>query len=179
MISNWLPQQEVLAHPNTVAFIGHGGLLGVMESVYFGVPILGIPTYWDQYKNIEDVVRRGMAVKLNLHDLTEETFSNALNEILNNPKYRDNAKLRSKIMQDQPVKPLDEAVFWVEYVIRHKGAPHLKSAALHLTWYQKYLIDIVLFVGFLGITISFFILFIMKCIFFNRKLYVSDHEKNK
>nr|XP_023025422.1 UDP-glucuronosyltransferase 2C1-like [Leptinotarsa decemlineata] len=78
--------QTVPAHPNTVAFISHGGLLGMIESVFFGVPILGIPTYWDQYKNIEDVVRRGMAVKLNLHDLTEETFSNALNEILNDPK---------------------------------------------------------------------------------------------
>ncbi|XP_074036451.1 UDP-glucosyltransferase 2 isoform X2 [Leptinotarsa decemlineata] len=179
MISDWLPQQEVLAHPNTVAFISHGGLLGMIESVFFGVPILGIPTYWDQYKNIEDVVRRGMALKLNLHDLTEETFSNALNDILNDPKYRKNAKLRSKIMQDQPMKPIDEAVFWVEYVIRHEGAPHLKSAALHLSWYQKYLIDVILFLSFFGMFVLFFILSIIKCVFFNRKVYINPYEKNK
>ncbi|KAJ4430001.1 hypothetical protein ANN_22205, partial [Periplaneta americana] len=38
---------------------------------------------------------------------------------------------------DQHDKLLDRAVWWVEYVIRHKGARHLRSAALELMWYQK------------------------------------------
>ncbi|KAG8295040.1 UDP-glucuronosyltransferase 1-1 [Homalodisca vitripennis] len=36
----------------------------------------------------------------------------------------------------------DSAVFWVEYVLRHGGAHHLRSAATQLSWYQLALLDI-------------------------------------
>jgi len=42
---------------------------------------------------------------------------------------------------DQPLTPLEQAVYWTEYVIRHKGAPHLRSALLDLAWYQYLLLD--------------------------------------
>ncbi|KAF2905637.1 hypothetical protein ILUMI_00539, partial [Ignelater luminosus] len=57
--------------------------------------------------------------------------------------YRENVKKRSEIMHGDPIKQLDKAVFWTEYVIRHKGAPHLRSAALNLSWYQYLLLDVV------------------------------------
>jgi glucuronosyltransferase len=34
-------------------------------------------------------------------------------------------------------------VFWTEYVIRHQGAPHMRSAVLDLTWYQYFLLDVI------------------------------------
>jgi glucuronosyltransferase len=34
-------------------------------------------------------------------------------------------------------------VYWTEYVIRHKGAPHLLSAVLDLAWYQYFLLDVI------------------------------------
>lgn len=60
--------------------------------------------------------------------------------------YAQNAKRRSQIMHDQPIKPLDKAIYWVEYVMRHRGAVHFRSAALDITWYQLYMIDILCFV---------------------------------
>ncbi|KDR02414.1 hypothetical protein L798_04876, partial [Zootermopsis nevadensis] len=57
--------------------------------------------------------------------------------------YRENAQRLSRIYRDQPLTPLDQAVFWTEYVIRHKGAPHMRSAALDLTWYQYFLLDVI------------------------------------
>lgn len=41
------------------------------------------------------------------------------------------------------MSPTESVVFWTEYVLRHKGAPHLKSHALNLTWYQYFLVDII------------------------------------
>jgi glucuronosyltransferase len=34
-------------------------------------------------------------------------------------------------------------VYWTEYVIRHKGASHLRSAVLDLNWYQYFLLDVI------------------------------------
>jgi glucuronosyltransferase len=40
------------------------------------------------------------------------------------------------------MSPLDTAIFWTEYVIRHAGAPHLRTAAVELAWYQYLLLDV-------------------------------------
>jgi glucuronosyltransferase len=57
-------------------------------------------------------------------------------------RYRENARL-SRIFRDQPLTPLQQAVYWTEYVTRHKGAPHLCSAVLDLVWYQYVLLDFI------------------------------------
>lgn len=53
-------------------------------------------------------------------------------------------KKLSVAFKDQPQTALDRAVFWTEYVIRHNGAPHLRSAAADLYWYQYLLLDVLL-----------------------------------
>lgn len=47
-------------------------------------------------------------------------------------------------MRDRERKPIDTAVYWTEYVIRHRGAPHLRVAGLDLPWYKYYLLDVYL-----------------------------------
>uniref|UniRef100_T1H5D9 UDP-glucuronosyltransferase n=1 Tax=Megaselia scalaris TaxID=36166 RepID=T1H5D9_MEGSC len=58
-ISPWFPQDDVLAHPNVIAFITHGGLLSTTESIYHGVPIIGIPMFGDQFLNMAQAVNGG------------------------------------------------------------------------------------------------------------------------
>ncbi|OBS77591.1 hypothetical protein A6R68_20020, partial [Neotoma lepida] len=60
--------------------------------------------------------------------------------------YKENAMRLSRIHHEQPVKPLDRAVFWIEYVMRNKGAKHLRVAAHDLTWFQYHSLDVL---GFL------------------------------
>jgi hypothetical protein len=45
---------------------------------------------------------------------------------------------------------MDTATYWVEYVIRHKGAPHLRVAGLDLPWYQYHLLDVIAFTALIG-----------------------------
>lgn len=82
----WAPQQDILAHPNVKVFISHGGNLGSIEAVHFGVPVLGIPVFGDQKANIATSVERGYALSVALKDVTEENLGRALNEILTNKK---------------------------------------------------------------------------------------------
>ena len=48
----------------------------------------------------------------------------------------------SALSKDEPESSLNRAVWWAEYVIRHNGARHLRSAALDLAWYQYLLLDV-------------------------------------
>ncbi|KAF5270901.1 hypothetical protein FQR65_LT17759 [Abscondita terminalis] len=141
IISKWLPQRDLLAHTNMKLFITHGGLLSLTEALYNSVPMIGIPLYGDQSINVAESVLKGYAVTLSFSDLSEEKLCSAITEVMTNTKYRKNMQIRSRIFRDQPVKPLQKAVFWVEYVLRHDGAHHLKTGALKLHWMQLYSVD--------------------------------------
>ncbi|KAJ8980274.1 hypothetical protein NQ317_005132 [Molorchus minor] len=152
-IGKWLPQQDILAHPNVKVFITHGGMLSSIETVYHGVPILAIPVAADQPQNAKMATNNGYALSLPYHDpdFSEEKLSNLLNELLNNSKYRDNVRKRSKLFHDRPMKPMESAVYWIEYVIRNGGASHLMVAGVGLPWYKYHLVDVVSFI--LGVAV--------------------------
>jgi glucuronosyltransferase len=181
-LSKWLPQQDILGHKNLRLFITHGGLGSTTESIYHGVPLLGIPIYGDQPSNLRKANHAGFALPpLSFNDLTEEVLLDAINKALNDPSYRENAKKLSSIFLDQQTKPLERAVFWIEYVLRHQGATHLRSAARDLTNIEYYSTDVIaVLVLFLLIStyINFLILraLVRKC--FGSKP-VSSSKKNK
>lgn len=85
-LSKWVPQQDVLGHPNIKAFITHGGFGGTTESVYHGVPLVGIPMFGDQNLNMEKAQATGFAITLDYVTLTEEKLTAALNEVMTLPK---------------------------------------------------------------------------------------------
>jgi glucuronosyltransferase len=143
-LSKWIPQQDVLGHKNIRAFITHGGLGSTSESIFHGVPLIGIPLGADQPTNLKKAHARGFAIPpLELSDLTEEILLDAINTVLNDPSYRENAKKLSSIYLDQMNKPLERGVYWVEYVLRHQGALHLRSAARDLNFIQYFSLDVI------------------------------------
>ena len=58
----------------------------------------------------------GWGIKVAYQDLSEESLSKAINEVLNNSLYSDNIKLISQRLKDQPQKPMEKAIYWIEYV---------------------------------------------------------------
>ena len=52
------------AHPNTKLFITHGGMFGVQESVYHGVPLLVLPIFADQFDNARRIEDKGLGTVL-------------------------------------------------------------------------------------------------------------------
>lgn len=62
-ISNWFPQQDILGHDKIKAFITHGGLLSLFETVYHGTPIVVMPVFYDQDVNSERAKIDGYGLK--------------------------------------------------------------------------------------------------------------------
>nr|CAD7200640.1 unnamed protein product [Timema douglasi] len=143
-VAKWFPQQDILDHPNMRAFIFQGGLHSAQEALYHAVPVIGIPVLAEQLQNVRMIQKRGFGVLVDFFNLSSSSLRWALKEVLEDPRYKTNAQEASRLFRDQPETPLERAVYWTEYVIRHKGATHLRSASLTLSWYQYYLLDILL-----------------------------------
>ncbi|NWI48818.1 UD11 glucuronosyltransferase, partial [Calyptomena viridis] len=153
----WLPQNDLLAHPKTRAFITHGGSHGVYEGICNAVPMVLMPLFGDQMDNAKRVESRGAGLTLNILDMTSQDISTALKAVINEKKYKENIQRLSDLHLDRPIHPLDLAVHWVEFVMRHKGAPHLRPAAHELNWVQYHSLDVIAFlllVGLLSLFIS-------------------------
>ncbi|KAH9636331.1 hypothetical protein HF086_012596 [Spodoptera exigua] len=142
-IVQWAPQQSMLAHPNLVLFITHGGLLSVTEAVYFGKPLVAIPVFADQFLNANSFQKMGAAVKVDLTYNLHKDLEVALNKVLPElPKYTARMKEISIAYHDRPMKPKEALNFWVEHVVRTRGAPHLRSVALQVPLYQQAYLDL-------------------------------------
>lgn len=159
--SNWLPQNEILAHKNVKLFITHGGLLGTTEAVYHGVPLMGIPMFADQKMNMISFQQSGLGLMLEYSNLTDATFKNVLDEMLENDKYRMKSKEMAIRFKDRPASAIETAKFWIEYVVRHNGAKFMQSAALKLNDIQYNNLDVyglLLLVAFLVLYIPYTII---------------------
>ncbi|CAG9803451.1 unnamed protein product [Chironomus riparius] len=177
MLGKWLPQDDILAHPNVKIFISHCGLGSVVESRYHGVPILGLPLFGDQMMNAKLAVEEGWAVVMELKILEEKDFHKNIQELLHNEKYSSEAKRFSRLYRDRPLSPRDTAVYWTEYVINHRGAKHMQYRAVHQNFWQQNSLDVI---GFLLFSL-WIVLKIFKLIFrvVKRNCFVKDYSDKK
>lgn len=96
----------------------------------------------DQKMNMAKAELAGYGVTLLYSNLTETSLKWALNEVITNPKYTKIVKDMSARFRDRPQDPLQTAKYWVEYVIRNKGAYYLQSPALKLSTIERYNLDV-------------------------------------
>ena len=139
----WIPQNALLALPNTKLFISHSGLNGAMAAAYFGVPLVAIPIADDQYNHANKLVNHlKMGEQLNLKSLTTDSLYKAIETVMNDT---ENAQKVSEVFMDQTVGKREVICCWVDWVLRHNGVPHLWSVAHQLTWYQYESLDCLTF----------------------------------
>ncbi|CAK1580193.1 unnamed protein product [Parnassius mnemosyne] len=161
-IRKWMPQKEILAHPNIKVFISHGGLIGTQEAIFNAVPIIGIPIYADQYNNLLQVEEKGFGKILRYNHINEKGLENVLLEVLNNDTYKQKALEISKKFKDRPLTPLDTAMFWLEYTIRNNNSESMKNPAADLNWFAYLMIDVYAFIVFVFLTFIFLVIIIKR-----------------
>ncbi|XP_052004353.1 UDP-glucuronosyltransferase-like [Xyrauchen texanus] len=175
-LMKWLPQNDLLGHPKVKAFITHGGSHGIYEGICNGVPMVMVPLFGEQADNVQRLVFRGVAESLSIYDITSEKLLVALRKVINDKSYKEKMTKLSAIHRDHPIEPLDQAVFWTEFVMRHKGAEHLRPAAHELNWIQYHCLDVVGFLILILVTVIF--VTFKSCMFCFRKCFRKT-KKNK
>uniref|UniRef100_UPI0037E71702 UDP-glucuronosyltransferase 1A1-like n=1 Tax=Semicossyphus pulcher TaxID=241346 RepID=UPI0037E71702 len=156
----WVPQNDLLAQPGVRAFITHGGSHGLFEGLCHAVPMVMVPIGGDQYDNVHRLASKGTGVVLNLYTITTEVLLQGLNEVINDTRYKENMQRLSALHKDRPMEPIDLSVFWTEFVMRHKGAKHLRAAVHDLHWFQYFCLDVI---AFLATVVLVFVIVTIKC----------------
>ncbi|CAH0548076.1 unnamed protein product [Brassicogethes aeneus] len=171
MVKRWFPQHDVLGHPKLKVFVTQRGANSIEEAIYETVPMVILPVQGDQGQNAKKMVSMGMAEMLDIFTMTKKDLTKTITHVAESQKYKDSAIKQSRILKDQPMKGVKKAVWWVEYVLRHNGAPHLRSGFVDMPFYQYYLLDVM----------GFFLLcfFLIMVVFYKILTYVLSLKKVK
>ena len=170
-IISWFPKNEysfndILGHSSAKVFVTHGGVNGYQESVYHGVPMVVIPMFGDQPIQAKLVAckKLGVAVDWRSINAKDKVLQNAINKVLNNKIYEENTKRLSAIMKDRKQSASQEGADWIEYALRHDGAPHLTSETIDLPQYKLYMFDVFIFLVLVVCLVVYVLLRLCCCI---------------
>ncbi|XP_031626641.1 UDP-glucuronosyltransferase 2C1-like [Contarinia nasturtii] len=153
LIRPWLPISNILADSKTKAIFFHGGLLTTQEALWRGVPMIIMPLGFDQKQNLVKTKRQGISEGVDYYSLSKAELKKTLHKVLEDPSYSINALKWSAKFRDQKEKPLDRAVWWIEWLLRNPDCDHLKSPVLQLGFIVGNSYDVIAFIFMIFIAI--------------------------
>lgn len=105
------------------------------EGMARSLPMLCIPVFADQHRNSHKLSALNIARVLSIEQVTTDKLTTELNALLDNAEYTTKAKEIGELFNDYMLHPMDEAMYWIEHVIKSKGAKYMKSKAVNLSWF--------------------------------------------
>ncbi|XP_013118007.2 UDP-glycosyltransferase UGT4 [Stomoxys calcitrans] len=110
-----ISHHAILSHPLVHLLICHGGYHKVIESIYYGVPVLGIPNVRGNPEDYFDFIgKMSHGLTLRQAHFNNQTLHKALWELLFSEHYSREAKLKSLQFRDQQNTPLERATYWMD-----------------------------------------------------------------
>ena len=100
LIQKWLPQNDLLAHPNLKVFVTHGGLLSTQEALFHQVPLVGVPISNDQIPNMLRAEAHGYAKMLDLQTMSKENLKSAIEKAINDKNMHQSMKKMHDLFTD-------------------------------------------------------------------------------
>lgn len=143
ILHEWLPQVDMLNDKRMLAFITHGGMGGVFESAYAGVPVITIPLFADQLRNARMMEYRGVGIVIDKDDIVEKRLISAIEEILQ-PRYSEAARRLSEQLLNKAFSPEDVLARHVEYAIRFNVTASLNNVSADQTFVESLMLDIII-----------------------------------
>ena len=96
----FLPQPSIL--PQCDLLITHGGNNTVCEGFHFGLPMIGLPLFWDQYDNAQRLRETGFGDRLDTYAWTDDELIGAVNRLLTDERLRERMRTNAAAIQADP-----------------------------------------------------------------------------
>uniref|UniRef100_A0A7E5A1X0 glucuronosyltransferase n=1 Tax=Panagrellus redivivus TaxID=6233 RepID=A0A7E5A1X0_PANRE len=170
----WVPQPMVLAHPKLLAFITHGGMNSVMEAGHAGVPLLGIPLFGDQDRNLKMLEYRKSAVIVEKNHITSEALISAMHKLTDDDSYRTRARTIAALARTKPLSGKQRFIAYFNHAVQFVHAEdQLDIGHRKLDTFRYYNLDI--FVTFAAVLAAITYLIVKTVIFFGHRLLRFSH----
>jgi UDP:flavonoid glycosyltransferase YjiC (YdhE family) len=78
--AEFVPQPSVLSQCDLV--VTHGGNNTFNEAFWFGLPMVGLPLFWDQYDNAQRMADTRVGVRLDTYGFADEELTGAIDALL-------------------------------------------------------------------------------------------------
>ncbi|GMT05909.1 hypothetical protein PENTCL1PPCAC_28083, partial [Pristionchus entomophagus] len=170
ILSKWMPQNDLLIHPNMAAFISHGGMGSCMEVAQRAVPALFIPLFGDQPKNAWAMEYHGLGKVISKFDLANaDILITNLREIIENEKYRENAKVISKKLTHKPFSSSSFFLLYTEFAAEFGPSQALRPQSCDMSFIEYHNLDIIALASIISLCsfalVAHFVVKIIKRIF--------------
>jgi MGT family glycosyltransferase len=93
-VAPYVPQPAVLR--NATAFLSQGGMGSVMDSLYYEVPVIGVPHLPEQATIMRRVEELGLGARLDIDGITPEQLRAEVEEVATDPVIRANLEIFSE-----------------------------------------------------------------------------------
>ncbi|XP_067681982.1 UDP-glucuronosyltransferase 1A1-like [Haliotis asinina] len=130
----WVPQNDILGHPNTKVFISHCGKNGFWEAVYHGVPIICMPIHAETFTTAIKVKKYNIGSRIEIFDDSVDDLFEKISQVLESTAIRQNMKRMSRLLRDRPERPADRAASAVEHVLKY-GGDHMRPPPVSFVSY--------------------------------------------
>ncbi|KAH7721762.1 Protein UGT-59 [Aphelenchoides avenae] len=114
--TKWLPQIDLISHPNYFGIITHAGWSSVLESVVHARPMILMPLFADHFKNARVIESKKLGVYVDKMSVTLNTFTDAIARIVTDESYVQNCHRYSTMLLDQSklIAPADVVAYRVK-----------------------------------------------------------------
>ncbi|GMT23151.1 hypothetical protein PFISCL1PPCAC_14448, partial [Pristionchus fissidentatus] len=120
-----------------------------------GVPAILVPIFADQPRNAAMIEHNQLGKVFSKFDIADdEKLTATLREILENEKYRLNAKRTAEMLATKPLSSTELLLKHVDFAARFGQLPALRPLSIEMNWIEYYNIDVIL-VAFVTSTVLF------------------------
>uniref|UniRef100_UPI00325C34B6 glycosyltransferase n=1 Tax=Siraitia grosvenorii TaxID=190515 RepID=UPI00325C34B6 len=130
VVKGWAPQAKILKHWSTGGFVSHCGWNSVMESMMFGVPIIGVPMHVDQPFNAGLVEEAGVGVEAKRDPdgkIQRDEVAKLIKEVVvekTREDVRKKAREMSEILRSKGEEKFDEMVAEISLLLKIEHHHH-------------------------------------------------------
>ncbi|KAL8613958.1 hypothetical protein ACOMHN_023194 [Nucella lapillus] len=144
-VSRWLPQNDLLGHPNTKLFVSHCGKNGQYEALFHAVPLFCTPMSAEQPYNSKRIQKKGFGEVVDLLTISPKLLLQQIVTVAQDPGYKRAISKASSLFRQQYGVPMQEAAKWLDHVMQY-GGDYMRYAGQKMPLYQSIQFNSILFI---------------------------------
>ncbi|GMR62749.1 hypothetical protein PMAYCL1PPCAC_32944 [Pristionchus mayeri] len=143
VLVDWMPQNDILDHPNLAVFITHGGMGSVQELTLRGKPAILVPIFGDQPRNAAMVEHNKLGKVLSKFEVgNHEKIISLLKELIENKLHLENSQRVARMLSKKPFSSKEKLLKYVDFAAEFGPSSALRPQSHDMSFIEYHSLDI-------------------------------------